>query len=114
VQNAVPNECKVHCLVDVPGSRFNIETVEAMKNLASHNRPFASEDATPIDIGSPHCSQIHAAGSYRQNGSLSNASPVYAYARAREPPHIARYLHRPHLPLNSFGLCRLRNSGALR
>ncbi len=46
-------------------------------------------------------------GSYGQNGSLSSASPVYANARAREPPQMMRCSQRPHLPLNSFGLCKL-------
>jgi hypothetical protein len=30
----------LHCLVDVSGSRFNVDVVEAMKDLAMHNKPF--------------------------------------------------------------------------
>jgi hypothetical protein len=30
----------LYCLVDVTGSRFNVDVVEALKELASHNRPF--------------------------------------------------------------------------
>lgn len=30
----------LYCLLDVSGSRFNVDVVEAMKELASHNKPF--------------------------------------------------------------------------
>lgn len=30
----------VYCLVDVTAARFNVEVVEALKDLATHNRPF--------------------------------------------------------------------------
>ena len=35
----------VYCLVDVTGSRFNVDVVEAMKRLATHDRPFVIASA---------------------------------------------------------------------
>lgn len=40
----------VHCLVDVSGSRFNADVVEAMKDLATHNRPYVIASAL-IGVG---------------------------------------------------------------
>ena len=42
---AMQEPTSVYCLVDVTGSRFNIETVEAMKDLATHNRSFVIASA---------------------------------------------------------------------
>jgi len=53
-------------------------------------------------------------GSYRQNGSSASGLPVAPYARARDPPHSARYSHTPHRPSNCVGSCSDWNSGALR
>jgi hypothetical protein len=35
----------VYCLVDVTGSRFNVDVVEAMKHLAEHDRPYVIASA---------------------------------------------------------------------
>jgi len=35
----------VYCLVDVTGSRFNVDVVEAMKELATHDRPYVIASA---------------------------------------------------------------------
>lgn len=33
------------CVVDVTGSRFNVEVVEALKDLAAHNKPYVIASA---------------------------------------------------------------------
>lgn len=35
----------LRCIVDVTGSRFNVEIVEALKELARHNKPFVIASA---------------------------------------------------------------------
>lgn len=41
----------LYCLVDVTGSRFNVEVVEALKELTSHNRPFVIASALVGVVG---------------------------------------------------------------
>lgn len=37
--------CSLYILLDVTGSRFNTEIVDALRELASHNRPFVRASA---------------------------------------------------------------------
>ena len=55
-------------------------------------------------------SSLIALGRYRHSGSSESGSSNAAKARAREPPHKARYSHRPHRPFSRLGSRKLHCS----
>lgn len=116
--------CNLFALGQLDSPELNRKYEEAFARI--HNfatLPFYWQESEPEDGPAPqaaigaqvanayrppnHCGP----GSYTQSGSLSSASPVTAYARARLPPQRRRYSQIPHLPLNKSGSRSARNVG---